>query len=346
MNSSLKPTLLFLIGLLFLQTNSWAADKPDPQAQISARLDRIEQLLASNALLDMLQQIQALQEQVNQLQGQLELQNHTLEQLRKRQRALYVDIDQRLQNVESGGQVLATAPDTSIITTADNDAPPLETLSPIAEAAGTETEIPAANDNLTVQVVNQTDSKTSKKKSVANTQPTSTEDVAASEDIISPVPESDPVKARADYQHAFRLLNDNLYDQSIKAFEQFMQLHPNSALSDKAQYWLAETYFVTGAYEEALTQYANLINNYPDSQKLTQAKLKMGYTHQELGQIDAAKQTLTKLVNDYPGTTVARLAQDRLKELANLPAEPESDPAPESEVKVEDTAAAETPSPN
>ena len=72
-------------------------------ADIVERLDRIERLLQSQGLLDMLQQIENLQAELSSLQGDIEMQNHSLEQMKKRQRDLYTDIDQRLQRLESSG---------------------------------------------------------------------------------------------------------------------------------------------------------------------------------------------------------------------------------------------------
>jgi len=76
---------------------------------ILQRLDRIERLLQSQGLLDMLQQIETLQRELSALNGEIEYQNYTLEQLKKRQRDLYTDIDQRLQKLERGGVAAAGA---------------------------------------------------------------------------------------------------------------------------------------------------------------------------------------------------------------------------------------------
>ncbi len=315
MKRKLTSPLPCLACLLLLSTSAGAANESANQSETAARLARIEQLLSSHALLELLQQVQALEDQVKQLQGQLELQDHRLEQLKKRQRALYVDIDQRLQAGERRGASSAAAAQPGPAD--ENPSPPLATLAPV-HSDQHQADRPATAQNLTVEMIN-------RPEATPSTGPASSADPSAAEQSIPTAPVSDPVKARADYQHAFKLLNDNLYDQSIKAFIAFMQSHPDSALSDKAQYWLAETYFVTAAYQQALTEYSNLITNYPDSQKLTQAQLKIAYAYQELGQIDAARKTLTGLIDTYPGTTVARLASERLQQLASLPQAAQAD---------------------
>jgi tol-pal system protein YbgF len=128
---------------------------------------------------------------------------------------------------------------------------------------------------------------------------------------------SDPVAARADYQQAFNLLKQSLYEQAIKAFREFLAEHPASEYADDAQYWLGEAHYVTREFEPALVEYRALAATYPDSPKLTQALLKIGYTLQELGRIDEARAALQDLAQRYPGTSSARLAEERL---AALPA--------------------------
>jgi tol-pal system protein YbgF len=69
---------------------------------ISARLDRVEQAINNKALLDMLELLESLKVEISTLRGQVEVQTHTIEQLKQKQRDLYTDVDKRLQRVESG----------------------------------------------------------------------------------------------------------------------------------------------------------------------------------------------------------------------------------------------------
>ena len=72
---------------------------------IGARLDRLEQFLSNSALLDMLDVLESLKLEVNELRGKIEVQTYNLEQLQKKQRDLYTDIDGRLQRLESNRPV-------------------------------------------------------------------------------------------------------------------------------------------------------------------------------------------------------------------------------------------------
>ena len=67
----------------------------------SDRLDNIERKLDSRGLVDMLNRLEALQRNVQQLRGELEVQTHQMEELQRRQREQYIDIDRRLQSLET-----------------------------------------------------------------------------------------------------------------------------------------------------------------------------------------------------------------------------------------------------
>jgi tol-pal system protein YbgF len=117
---------------------------------------------------------------------------------------------------------------------------------------------------------------------------------------------------RANYQAAFELLKQGRYDQASIALQQFMIAFPDSELSDNAQYWLAETQYVTQQYKAALPAFQIVLDRYPDSRKIPDALLKIGYCNYELKRMSAAEKALKTVVADYPETTAARLASQRL----------------------------------
>ena len=97
-----------------------------------ARIERLERVLQSQGLLDMLHQLQQLQQEISQLRGEIETQNYNLEQLTRRQRDLYTDVDQRMQRLERGA--IPQEEVISYITDGEGpDEPPLETLSAIPD---------------------------------------------------------------------------------------------------------------------------------------------------------------------------------------------------------------------
>ena len=68
-------------------------------------------------------------------------------------------------------------------------------------------------------------------------------------------------------------------------------------------------------YPISLSTFQKLLAQYPNSQKAPDALLKVGYCEYEMKQWDQAESTLNQVVQKYPDTTVARLAQGRLRAL-------------------------------
>ena len=120
---------------------------------------------------------------------------------------------------------------------------------------------------------------------------------------------------RDNYQAAFELLKQQRYEPAAMAFQQFLVSFPDSQLADNAQYWLAESYYVTDQFDEALKQFSIVINQYPDSRKVPDALLKMGYCNYELERWNDARAALTRVQSEYSDTTAARLAEQRLNRM-------------------------------
>jgi tol-pal system protein YbgF len=242
------------------------------------RLDRIERQLEGRGLIDLLNQLEKLQSDVQQLHGDIEVQAHQVEDMQRRQRELYLDIDRRLQQLETGQAPGAAASPPPVPTTA---APPVPVVAapPVPAAAAPEVSPPPAP-------------------------------VAA--------PAAPPVSTaeeQADYEKALAILRQGRYADAATAFDRFLASYPDSGYSDNAYYWLGETYYVTRDFDRALATFSKLVQGYPQSSKLAGARLKIGYIYYEKQDWAAASQELNALVTGYPGTTEARLADDRLQRM-------------------------------
>jgi tol-pal system protein YbgF len=211
--------------------------------ELDTRLARVERLVANEGLVNLMSQLDAMEKDLALLRNDVETLQHQGEQSGTRQRDLYLDIDQRLQELEK------------------------------------------ANANLTVF------------------------EGGSLNPGQLPVPGGTD---RANYQAAFELLKQGRYDQAAIALRQFMVAFPDSELSDNAQYWLAETHYVTQQYAEALPAFQMVVERYPESRKIPDALLKIGYCNYELKRLTAAEKALRAVVDQYPETTAARLASQRL----------------------------------
>ena len=117
-----------------------------------------------------------------------------------------------------------------------------------------------------------------------------------------------------EYDAAFDLMKQGLYDRAVKAFRAFLAKYPDSGLADNAQYWIAEGNYVLRNYKLALEEFTKVVNA-PQNPKAPDALLKIGYVHYELNAYDKARKTLAEVQERYPGTSVARLAAVRLDKM-------------------------------
>jgi tol-pal system protein YbgF len=127
-------------------------------------------------------------------------------------------------------------------------------------------------------------------------------------------PRTTTPQQQQDYDAAFGLMKQGLYEKAIKAFRDFVARYPDSGLADNAQYWIAEGNYVLRNYKLALEEFTKVLKD-PQSTKAPDALLKVGYVQYELGAYDKARKALTDVQERYPGTTVARLAATRLEKM-------------------------------
>jgi len=257
---------------------------PVAQAQqrlsLAERVDRLEQQAAQGGgenAVEMVNRISALQQQVQELQGQVEELRHALDQAQQRSRDQYVDLDSRIGRLEGTPGATPAAPAAG----APEQPPDIELANPAAAPAA-----PAAGVDPVPS--------------------------AGSPDSAAP---ADPANAMEAYNQAFSALKDGRYAESARRFQLFIDSYPDDALTSNAYYWLGESYYVTQNYPIAEDAFRTLLTRFPGSQKAPDALLKIGYSQYEQRQWSQAEATLNQVVETYPDTTVARLAQGRLRAL-------------------------------
>ena len=100
-------------------SSAWARDNPAPvvdasgggnNSSLEARLVRVERLLDNQTLVDLATRLDALQHEVQRMLGALEEQTHELERMKKRQKDMYLDIDQRVRQLEQAKSASAPTP--------------------------------------------------------------------------------------------------------------------------------------------------------------------------------------------------------------------------------------------
>lgn len=251
---------------------------------LSERLARLEAQSQAQGTgqttVELLNRLNELQSELQSLRGLIEQQTFEIDTLKKTVRDRYVDIDSRVARLEGGGSANTLAP-----------APAPIAPGQFEELPGT----PAEPGQLTID-------------DPALRAPVDAPPMAAPPPVNAP-------SEKAAYDDAFAALRDGRYAESARRFQTFLEQFPNGDLTDNALYWLGESYYVTQNYRVALETFTELLTRFPQSSKAPDALLKTGYCQYELKDWGAAERALNEVVQRYPDTTVARLAQGRLRAL-------------------------------
>jgi len=273
--SRFLPIMCVALPGIAMAGNNGAPVVEQSGEDIIKRLERIERKLNNQSLLDLYNQVQTLQAEVQDLRGRLDTQRHMLDEMTRRQKDLYADLDKRLQELQAARQ--------------------------------------ANDENATQTSQTATDSETSQSGTTDGGTDTASAGDSANGDSPATSATADSPDSRKAYDDAFNLLKNGQYEQAIGAFQQYLKDYPDGDLADNAHYWLGEAHYVSRDFDKAITAYRELIKAYPDSQKAPHAKLKIGYSQQEMGDSEQAIKTLKEVRSQYPDTTAASLARDRIQ---------------------------------
>ncbi len=250
--------------------------------KLSEEMSRLGRLIDNRAVLDMIQQVDDISQEVGLLRGDIEVQGNDINEIKKRQRELYLDIDRRLRGLESGAGSQASSGQVTLPQVATT--PPAGTTS----TAGQQT--PSVEPSLPEPV-------------------TSTGSTTAS---ISQTPSVTQSEEKEAYQAAFDTLKEGRYKKAKTELKTFLDKYPNSSYAGNAQYWLGEAHYVTRNFDQGIIEFEKVLKSYPSSNKVPDAMLKLGYTFYERKQFDQSKAILQDLSERFPKTTAASLATKRL----------------------------------
>jgi tol-pal system protein YbgF len=276
---------------------------------LAERVQRLEQQEqgGGQSTVELLNRITELQTEIQSLRGTVEQQTFKIEELEKRNRDQYLDLDARITRMQGGAGTGAPLMDPEAV-------PPQSTPEPAPD--GTFADVPATDPN--AYDPNETMPSDSVMEPPEVREPIDggvTTDIPPSSDPGIIESTADPLDERRMYESAFDSLKEGRYAEAARRFQSFLDQYPRGEYSPNAQYWLGESYYVTQNYQIALEAFQGLLTQFPSSNKAPDALLKVGYCHYELRQWEQAESTLNQVVQQYPDTTVARLAQGRLRAL-------------------------------
>ena len=117
------------------------------------------------------------------------------------------------------------------------------------------------------------------------------------------------------YKQAFDAFQKGQYDDSIRAFSDFLQAYPDTPLVPNARYWMGEAYMNLKDQEKAIVSFQEVIDKYPNSEKAPRALLRQAEAFGELGDKKSSTTLLKRVVELYPKSDEARIAERLLRNL-------------------------------
>jgi tol-pal system protein YbgF len=284
-----------------------AGDAAQLRSQQENLQDRLSNLLAqadtsspgNRGVVQLLNQVEALNGELNRLRGQMEVLSNDIANAQKRQRDMYVDLDTRLRRIEqSAGK---KDPDTG----AAAEQRKQDQVAAAVPPPVTTTAVPPS---------------TAPAPTTAAPPPAATTSAAAPPTTSSSLP---PASLTATDQAAIQRAYDNAYSNyrlsdyptAIRGFESFLKSFPKHALAPNSQYWIGDSYLRLRDNRSAIEAERRLLGTYPDSPKSADALLIIGTAESNLGDGAAARKTFEELVSKYPSSESADKAKQRLAKL-------------------------------
>ncbi|MCX6120841.1 MAG: tetratricopeptide repeat protein [Ignavibacteriales bacterium] len=129
-----------------------------------------------------------------------------------------------------------------------------------------------------------------------------------------PVSEKSAPVSGSTYDAAMKAFNVHKYDDAAKGFSAIVTSGTNSELTNRAEYWLGESYFAKKKYKEALPLFQDVLK-YKNSEKKADAQFMIGQTYERLGNKAKAKEAYEKVVKNYPMSKNVKRAKARWAKL-------------------------------
>lgn len=229
--------------------------------------------IAGNMNWDLIQKNQQLENQIRELRGKIEEQDHAIDQLNKELTNRYTDLDQRLELLNQKLEPESNQPE----------------------------QAPA--ENAPVDSSTATDQTSTASKATTNsTAPTTAQNPATSANSSNNT--SDPVALeKAAYTIALDAYKKGGAKQAIAPMQNFIKNYPNSIYTGNAYFWLAEFQLAIDPpnYNEAKKNYEIVVAKFPNSSKAPRALYQLYSIAKDVNKnTQTANVYKSKLLSTYP----------------------------------------------
>lgn len=232
----------------------------------------------NDIMVDMYLQLEALQNEIQNLRGLVEEQSYEIRRMQSDQRDRYLDLDSRVSELFSyhSGQ------------------PPVALQPSQGATAG---QPPAAGG------ISQPDNAAQSAATVVGG--------ATIPPVINSQNEAEL------YRQALSLLLENeAFQDSVSMFQQYIDIYPEGRYFTNALYWQGAALHLLGNYPQAIAVLQRLVDEYPQDPKAPTAMLRLGTVYSEMGDRTRAVDYWQRIRQSYPdSTSEIEIASEYLSDL-------------------------------
>ena len=245
---------------------------------LSARVARLEQQMQNIVHANVPQQVATLQQQIQQLSGELQVQQHDIKLLNQQLRNFYQGLSTQIKQMKN----MSSSSDDS--------------------NTGSSTTSKSINSSLPSATVPVTAPEPSAVKKKVKTS-------------FKAVTSRYAARGSDQYKTALNALMKKQYVQAAHGFQHYLTRYPNGRFVVNAHYWLGEIYVMQRRLAPAMKEFHTVISRYPRSNKVPDAKVKLAIIHASQGKLVQARDEFRRIKKQYPGKTAAQLATIQLQQL-------------------------------
>lgn len=227
------------------------------------------------------ERINSLFDDLAKLRGEVEVLTYSLQTSEERQKALYKELNERLQKIEESALKI------------ENNVNSVE--SPTENKPLTQNNLIIQEDEVLPEIA--------------------PEPIPEAADLP---PLVDKNLEYQEFEDAKKLITATKYKEAFDALDKFVVNYPSSELLPEAKYNLGYTQFALRNYKAAINTFNKIVLEYPDNPIAPNSLYQVSNSQIQITRITKAKQTLRSLIKKYPNADIIPSAKKRLKDLESI----------------------------
>ncbi|MCL2843996.1 MAG: outer membrane protein assembly factor BamD [Chitinivibrionia bacterium] len=121
----------------------------------------------------------------------------------------------------------------------------------------------------------------------------------------------------ADFSRGLEAFRRRFYAEARQVLRLTIQRFPQGKFTDRANFWIAEAYFMERNYTSALTYYENVLG-FSGSSKQDDAQYKIALSYRNMGELDMAFNEFRRLIHRFPASEWVVPANEAILEIVMM----------------------------